>query len=66
MEGLDELVIEDRNATLNTEPTDEEIKETLFYMHPNKALRLYGMHALFFQKFWNTIGNDVIQFVKGW
>ena len=36
-----------------------EIEETLKKMHPTKAPRPDGMCALFFQKYWNTIGPDV-------
>ncbi|XP_021852525.2 uncharacterized protein [Spinacia oleracea] len=37
MEGLDCLVSDEMNVTLDTEPTGEEVKEALFQMHPNKA-----------------------------
>lgn len=35
-------------------------------MHPNKASGPDGMHALLFQKFWNIVGVDIVNFVKRW
>uniref|UniRef100_A0A803MRA4 Reverse transcriptase domain-containing protein n=1 Tax=Chenopodium quinoa TaxID=63459 RepID=A0A803MRA4_CHEQI len=66
VEGIKPLVIEDMRRELEKEPTGEEIRVALFQMHPNKAPGPDGMHALFFQKFWSTVGNDVIRFVKEW
>ena len=66
LEGLGTPVTEEMNTMLNTEPTSEEIKNALFQMHPNKAPGPDGMHALFFQKFWHIVGNDIIVFVRNW
>ncbi|XP_021770735.1 uncharacterized protein LOC110734917 [Chenopodium quinoa] len=66
LERIESVVMEDMNAVLDCEPTDEEIKSALFQIHPNKAPRPYGMHALFFQKFWQSVGPDIIAFVKSW
>ncbi|KAL5794878.1 hypothetical protein ACOSP7_003472 [Xanthoceras sorbifolium] len=36
-----------------------EVRSAVFEMGPNKAPGPDGFHALFFQKFWNVVGEDV-------
>ncbi|XP_075636847.1 uncharacterized protein LOC142609101 [Castanea sativa] len=43
--------------------TAEEVKVALFQMGPTKALGPDGMNALFYQKFWHIVGDDVISAV---
>ncbi|KAL5781686.1 hypothetical protein ACOSP7_006715 [Xanthoceras sorbifolium] len=39
--------------------TRAEVRSAVFEMGPNKAPGPDGFHALFFQKFWNVVGDDV-------
>ncbi|KAA3472023.1 reverse transcriptase [Gossypium australe] len=49
---------------LETPISNEEIKKAMFDMAPLKAPGSDGYHALFFQSQWDTLGNDVCQWVK--
>ena len=53
-------VTEDMNQLLIQEFTREEVEVALKQMHPTKALGPDGMSAIFFQKYWGIVGNDVI------
>ena len=44
---------------LSSEFSADEVKTVLFQIRPTKALRPDGMNALFYQKFWHIVGNDV-------
>lgn len=44
--------------------TDEEIRNAVFHMHPDKAPGLDGMSPTFFQKNWNVVGKEVILMVR--
>ena len=47
------------NNMLLAEFSHEEVKITLFQMHPTKAPGYNGMNPLFFQKYWHIVGIDV-------
>lgn len=66
LEGVEPLVTELMTAALDCDPTEDEIREALFQMHPTKAPGTDGMHAIFFQKFWDIIANDVISLIHQW
>lgn len=52
------------NLILEAIPLEAEIWHVVRGMHPTKSPGPYGMSAMFFQKFWNIIGNDVIHLVQ--
>ena len=55
---------------LSREYSADEIKVALFQMGPIKAFEPDGMNALFYQKFWHIVGDDVtvvvLDFFKFW
>ena len=53
-------VTTDMLETLSRDYSAEEIKVAVFQMGPTKALGPDGMNALFYQKFWHIVGDDVI------
>ncbi|KAL5571442.1 hypothetical protein UlMin_021039 [Ulmus minor] len=52
-------VIHDMNRQLLGPFTTEDVKRALMDMHPMKAPGPDGMPALFFQKFWDILGEDI-------
>jgi len=44
--------------------TEEEVREALFMMHPEKAPGPDGMTALFFQHSWHIIKGDLVEMVN--
>ena len=43
--------------------TEEEVRQALFMMHPEKVLGPDGMTALFFQHSWHVIKKDAVEMV---
>ena len=56
---MDRVVTEEMAQSLVRPYTEEEVRTTLFQMHPSKALGPDGMSPFFFQKFWYIVGHDV-------
>ena len=53
----------DMQQILSSDFTAEEIKIAIFQMGPTKALEPDGMNALFYQKFWHIVGDNVVSAV---
>lgn len=54
-----EEVTEDMAQDLLLPYIADEVKTTLFHMHPSKALGPNGLSPIFFQKLWHIVGHDV-------
>ena len=61
---LDPVITDDYNQILRKPYTKEEIYSALQQMHPCKAPGPDGMHAIFYQRFWHIVGDDVFTFVS--
>lgn len=44
--------------------TNEEVKQVLFQMHPDKSPGPDGMTAAFYQKYWSIVGVDLLEMVR--
>lgn len=57
-------VTPEMNNALMKDPTEEEIKEAVFAINPDKAPGPDSMTSLFYQRFWNFIGKDIVHTVQ--
>ncbi|KAH1090919.1 hypothetical protein J1N35_018176 [Gossypium stocksii] len=62
LSGIDRCIFEEDNLKLKASYTKEEIKVVLKEMGPTKALGEDGFPALFYQKCWPIIGEDVMSY----
>ncbi|KAM6593181.1 hypothetical protein CsatA_000884 [Cannabis sativa] len=62
--GISPTISEDHNTALLAPITDEEVKDALFQMHPDKSPGPDGMTPAFYQKCWHIVGKDVIKQVR--
>lgn len=56
---MDRVITNKMNNFLLEDFLDDEVKTTLFQMHPTKAPGLDSMNPLFFQHYWHIVGSDV-------
>ena len=63
LEAIQQKLSIEMQQTLSSEYTVDEIKAALFQMGPTKAPRPDGMNALFYQKFWHIVGDNVVSAV---
>ena len=53
------------NLLLNAPFSREEVQKALFSIGDLKASGPDGLHAIFFKRFWNMLGDDLVQEVLG-
>ena len=63
VEAIPSKVSEDMNESLSCAFTKEEIATALKQIHPTKAPRPDGMSAIFYQKYWSIVGNNITNMV---
>ncbi|XP_048601936.1 uncharacterized protein LOC106377234 isoform X1 [Brassica napus] len=64
LEEVSPSITPQMNQWLIRPATEEEIRQTLFMMHPEKAPGQDGMTALFFQHSWHIIKKDLLDMVN--
>lgn len=63
LETVDYMVTKKWNQMLLLPFAEEEVRRTLFRMHPSKAPVLDGMSTFFSQNYWHIVGSSVSRFV---
>ncbi|KAG7537667.1 Ribonuclease H domain [Arabidopsis suecica] len=63
-EALEPKVTLEMNSQLTVTPTQLEIKEAVFSIHPDKAPGPDGFSSGFYQSFWDIIGEDVCMDIR--
>lgn len=64
LDGIPESITSQMNASLIKPMEEEEIKDAIFSMNPNKAPRPDEITPLFYQKFWDIVREDVVNAVS--
>lgn len=64
IECIEHVISRDQNEILFLEVTEEEVKQALFQMHPEKSSGPDGMTPAFYQKHWSIVGRDVVELVR--
>jgi hypothetical protein len=59
-------ITQEDNDRLEAPITNEELKEALFQMHPDKAPGPDGFNPAFYQHFWDLCGSDIFEAAKEW
>lgn len=57
-------ITEEENNFLSKIPLEEEIKESVWSLHPLKSPGSDGFFGIFYRKFWETIKEKVVRFVQ--
>ncbi|XP_060959451.1 uncharacterized protein LOC133030657 [Cannabis sativa] len=64
LDGIRPTVSREQNEDLLRTIPEEEVRNALFQMHPDKSPGPDGMTPAFFQKHWGIVGTDVVKFVR--
>ncbi|KAK9217220.1 hypothetical protein WN943_005845 [Citrus x changshan-huyou] len=59
LDCVEKKITDDQNSVLLVPFTENDVKVALFDMHPDKSPGPDGMNSVFYQRFWNTVGEDV-------
>ena len=62
-EAIPSMVTDEMNESLIREFTGDEVVVALKQIHPNKASGLDGMSAVFLQKHWSIVGNNITNMI---
>ena len=63
VEAIDPKVSAEMNQSLIKQFSRDEVEAALKQMHSSKSPSPDGMHALFYQKYWDVVGSDVVSMV---
>lgn len=58
-QAIETKITKEDNVRLNAVFTKEEVHRALFQMHPQKASGVDGFSAIFYQKYWDIVKDDV-------